>query len=250
MIGPVAPAVDEAPAPGAASSSSRGDRFGAAGRWLRGLSRKQALLGAAVVLALVFLVVGGRNIDLEAFNAWTKKLPAAGVVAVVVLLPLVGFPISALHLAAGLRFEFWIALAIVAAATLAQHVICWLLVRALPRRCFARLEPWRMKLAGAGFRQAAVLCCLLPGMPYTVQLYLLPVMGAPLRVLCLVSVPLHATRATVTILLGAISDELTAGRVVALVVYYAAIFTVCAFALRRLRTALAGANDAERKPIR
>jgi hypothetical protein len=76
-------------------------------------------------------------------------------------------------------------------------------------------------------------------MPYTVQLYLLPIMGAPLRVLCLVSVPLHTTRASVTILLGTLSDELTPGRVAALVAYYLVVFAICGIILSRLRRALA-----------
>ena len=246
MIGPLASRVDDS-AP--EEPPGRETRLGVV-RWFRGLSRRQIVIGALIGLAVLALAFGGRNLDLEGFHAWTKRLPAAGVAAIILLLPLVGFPISALHLAAGLRFEFWTALSIVAAATLAQHVVCWLLVRALPRRFFVRLEPWRKKLEGAGYRQAAVLCCLLPGMPYTVQLYLLPVMGAPLRVLCLISVPLHTSRATVTILLGTISDDLSAGRLVALAAYYAVVFTICAFALRRLKRALGCAGEARAAVLR
>lgn len=205
--------------------------------------RRRVLLILLAVVVIAAVWFGGRGVDLGRFHAWMQRLPAAGVAGLVALLPLVGFPISALHLAAGLRFDFGAALALVAAATLGQHVVAWALVRALPARFFVRLEPWRKKLAGAGHRQAAVLCCLLPGMPYTVQLYLLPVMGAPLRVLCLVSVPLHTARASVTILLGNISDHLSAGRVAALVVYYLLVFAICGVALRRLRRALAGETD-------
>lgn len=211
-------------------------------RQLPGFSRQRVAVGVLLVLVAAAVLLAGQSWDMDAFHAWTKRLPAAGVAWLVAVLPLVGFPVSALHLAAGLRFDFWMALAIVAAATLTQHVAAWGLARALPDRCFARLEPWRKKLAGAGHRQAAVLCCLLPGMPYAVQLYLLPVMGAPLRVLCLISAPLHSTRATVTILLGSISDDLSPGRVTALVAYYLTVFTVCGFALRRLRRALAAAK--------
>jgi len=235
MIGPLAPRVEDAGPPGPASSAREPEAARGGRRW----PRRRVVVGVLVVVAVLAFALSGR-LDLDGFHAWMKRLPAPGVAAVIGFLPLVGFPISALHLAAGLRFEFAPALAIVAGATLAQHVVCWLLVRALPRRFFARLEPWRKKLAGAGYREAAVLCCLLPGMPYTVQLYLLPVIGAPLRVLCLVSVPLHTARATVTILLGTISDDLSAGRVVALVGYYLVVFTACALALRRLRRVLAG----------
>lgn len=194
--------------------------------------------GAVLLGVLVFLVVRGG--DLERFHAWMRSVPAPGVAGLVFALPLAGFPVSALHLAAGLRFEFWPALLLVATATLAQHAAAWALVRALPAAWFARLAPWRERLAGAGHAEAAVLCALVPGMPYSVQLYLLPAMGAPLRVLARVSVPLHTARASVTILLGTLSADFTPARGVALAAYYAAVFTVCGFALRRLRRRLAG----------
>lgn len=215
------------------------------GRRVRGLTRRQIIIGAAAVVAVLALVFGGSGLDLDRFHAWTKGLPAAAVAALVCVLPLVGFPISALHLAAGLRFDFWVALPIVAGATLVQHAAAWALARALPERFFTRLQPWKKKLAGTGHKQAAVLCCLLPGMPYTVQLYLLPLMGAPLRVLCLISVPLHTARATVTILLGNVSDHLTPGRVAALAAYYAVVFTICGFVLRHLRRSLTAAESGD-----
>jgi hypothetical protein len=184
------------------------------------------------------LLVGWRHFDLAAFHAWSGRQSALLVTVLVGVLPLGGFSVSALHLAAGVRFAFWPALLVVAVTGVFQHAAAWALVRLLPARFFRRLEPWREKLAGAGQREAAVLCALVPGMPYTVQLYLLPVMGSPLAVLCLISVPLHTARATVTILLGNISDDLTPARVAGLALYYAAIVLGCGFALRRLRRRL------------
>ncbi len=195
-------------------------------------------VGAVALVAFAVLALRG-GFDLERFHAWMRALPAPAVAGLVVVLPLAGFPVSALHLAAGLRFAFLPALLVVAAATLAQNAGAWALVRALPRGWFGRLAPWREKLAGAGHREAAVLGALVPGMPYSVQLYLLPVMGAPLRVLGTVSVPLHTARASVTILFGTLSDDFTPARVAALAAYYAAVFTLCGFAVRRLRRRLA-----------
>lgn len=242
MIGPLAtPQAEEAVSSRLSAEDEASRRDGWRSR-LRGVSRKRLVLGAGLVLLVIAAVVGGRHLDLEGFHDWAKRLPASGVAGVVAVLPLVGFPVSALHLAAGLRFEFLTAMGVVAAATLSQHALAWGLAHVLPERVFSRFEPWRKKLAGAGHREAAVLCSLVPGMPYTVQLYLLPVMGAPLRVLCLVSVPLHTLRATVTILLGNLSDDLTPGRIVALTAYYLTIFTICGFALRRLRRSLTAAG--------
>lgn len=207
-------------------------------RWLRATTTRQRVLAFISLVAITGLILGWGSIDKEAINERAKEWPASVVTVLVGVLPLAGIPVSALHLATGLRFEFWPALLVVGVTTLFQHVAAWVLVRALPDRFFARLEPWREKLEGAGHREAAVLCCLIPGMPYTVQMYLLPVMGVSLRIICLISAPLHTARATVTILLGTLSDELTPPRVAALAAYYVVIVAGCAFTLRRMRRAL------------
>src|SRR5690606_13672111 len=150
-----------------------------------------------------------------------KALPAAGVIGTISIIPLFGFPVSWLHLVAGVRFDFWAGLLVVTLTGMCHHFLGWGLVRILPRRHFSQIEPWREKLAGAGHRDATLLCCLLPGMPYTVQLYLLPILGVPLRLLVWLAAPLHSVRAVITLLIGDYGDELTPLRVAILVVYYA-----------------------------
>lgn len=227
------PVEDEAPAASEATS-----RETLASR-LRATTKRQRLMILVALVATAALIAGWRHIDLEGFHAWMKTLPAIAVAGLVGVLPLAGFPVSALHLAAGLRFDFAPALLVVAVTTLFQHVAAWALARMLPDRLFARLDPWRERLAGAGHREAAVLCCLLPGMPYTVQLYLLPVMSVPLKIICFISAPLHTARSVVTILLGNLSDDLTPTRVAVLIFYYLVIFAICGLSLRRMRRALA-----------
>lgn len=219
--------------------AGRGERIA---RWWRGLTRKQIATGLCVVAALVAVGIGWRSIDMEAFHAWMQRMPALMVSAVVGVTPLGGFPVSALHLATGVRFPFWTALLVVGITTMFHHTAAWALVRALPDRYFARLDPWREKLAGAGHVEAAVLCSILPGMPYTVQLYLLPVMNVPLRLICLVSGTLHTLRASVTVILGNISADLTVGRVTALAIYYLAIVVVCGYTVRRMRRGILAAR--------
>jgi uncharacterized membrane protein YdjX (TVP38/TMEM64 family) len=218
---------------------------------LRSLGRRRLAWGAVAVALVVLVLVVGRRIDPASFHEWTRTLPAGAVVGLNAVLPLTGFPVSVLHLAAGLRFDFWPAMLVVGITTLGHHVAAWALVRVLPARFFAKLDPWREKLAGAGHVEASVLCSLLPGMPYTAQIYLLPVMNVPLRLLCLVSAPLHALRATVTILLGNLGSDLSTGRVVGFAVYYAVIFAGCAVTVRRMRAALERrrkAPDGEESP--
>jgi uncharacterized membrane protein YdjX (TVP38/TMEM64 family) len=196
----------------------------------------QALFVATGVIALSFL--WGR-IDLADLHARAHRLPGVAVVAAITLLPLVGFPVSWLHLVAGVRFEFAGGMLVVAITSVLHHVLGWALTRLLPAHLFRRLEPWRLRLLGAGHREATLLCCLMPGMPYTVQLYLMPVIGVPFSLMFGLSAALHAARAIVTILLGDMSDNLTPVKLAALAVYYCALFAATALALRGLRRSLA-----------
>lgn len=212
-------------------------------------SRLLARFLAAVVAVAVVSLLWGR-IDIDEIHARAKAVPAVGVIAAIAVLPLIGFPVSILHLVAGVRFDFWSGILVVGATTAIHHLLGWTLVRVLPRRWFERLDPWRKKLRGAGYLDVTLLCCLLPGMPYTVQLYLKPLVGTPLWLILGLSTLLHTARAVVTILLGDISADLTPGKIAALAVYYVLLFAVSAVALRHLRRTLAMKNtDATSAPI-
>lgn len=202
---------------------------------------------SAGVLLIAALAVGYQFIDPAAFQAAAREWPAPLVVTAIALLPLVGFPVSWLHLVAGLCFGFVGGFTVVLLTTTFHHVAGWTLVRLLPRKAFKRLEPWKKKLAGAGHREATLLGGLIPGMPYVVHLYVLPLIGTPFVVLCGFGVLVHTTRAFVTILLGDQSGNLTPGRIAALVVYYAIIFGLCGWALRNLQRRLKRKQPAQAK---
>lgn len=191
-----------------------------------------------LVLALVViagLVVMYQRIDPAEFQATARGWPSWVVIAVITLLPMVGFPVSWLHLVAGLCFGFIGGLIVVLVTTLVHHLAGWWLVRVLPSRYFKRFEPWEERLEGAGHRDATLLGGLVPGMPYVVHLYVLPMLGTPLLMLCGLGVGVHTARAFVTILLGDQSGDLTPGRIAALVAYYAVLFGLSAWALRSLQ---------------
>lgn len=196
----------------------------------------RAAVVAVAVIALAFL--WGR-IAPEELHAQARELSGVAVIAAITLLPFVGFPVSVLHLVAGVRFGFAAGMLVVAITSVLHHVLGWGLTRLLPARFFKRLDPWRERLRGAGHRDATLLCCLLPGMPYTVQLYLMPVIGVPFSLMFGLSAALHTARAIITILLGDLSDELTPGKLAALAIYYCALFAVSALALRSLRRSMA-----------
>lgn len=199
------------------------------------VTRRRLMLAVLTAALLGGLTYFWHTLGPEELLARTRALPAAGVLAVISLAPLLGFPVSVLHLLAGLRFDFLTGLLVVTLTGMCHHLLGWAFVRFLPRRYFTSLDPWREKLVGAGHRDATLLCCVLPGMPYTVQLYLLPAIGTPLWLLIWVAAPLHTVRAVVTLLLGSFSDDLTPARLALLVGYYVTLIVVSGLTLRQLR---------------
>lgn len=197
------------------------------------LIRALFVLGGVMALSALW----GR-IDVADLHERARQLPGIVVIAAITLLPLVGFPVSWLHLVAGVRFGFEGGMLVVAITSVLHHLLGWALTRLLPAHFFRRLEPWRLRLRGAGHRDATLLCCLMPGMPYTVQLYLMPVIGVPFSLMFGLSAALHTGRAIVTILLGDMSDNLTPAKLAALAAYYCALFAATVLAFRGLRRSM------------
>jgi uncharacterized membrane protein YdjX (TVP38/TMEM64 family) len=203
------------------------------------------LLGKVILTAIILGGLGyfWHTLGLEEILTRAKALPALAVIGTISIIPLFGFPVSWLHLIAGIRFDFTLGLLIVTLTGMCHHWLGWGLVRILPRRFFAEIEPWRDRLAGAGHRDATLLCCLLPGMPYTVQLYLLPILGVPLRLLIWLAAPLHAVRAVITLLLGDYGNELTPLRLAILVAYYTLLTIVSIVIIQHLRRTIAAGQS-------
>ncbi len=191
-------------------------------------------LASAVLAVLGGLIAFGHLIDIKQVHAKARELPGWIGVALLTFLPLVGFPVSLLHVAAGVRFGIGGGMVAVAASTLVQHVLAWGLVRIAPQTFAKRLKPWRDRLPEGEHVSVTVLCCLLPGLPYSAQLYLLPMIGVPLSVIIWCGVTLHTARAAVSIIGGDLSDELTPMNIAWLTLYYLAGFTACFYLLRRI----------------
>ena len=185
-----------------------------------------------VILGFIGLVLLQRHLDLAQIHTRAQALPGLAVAAAIAVLPLIGFPVSVLHLVAGVRFGFLGGIVVVAVTGIIQHVLGWVLVRYLPARLLARLAPWRAKLAGSGHLNATLICCLIPGMPYTLPLYLLPALGVPLPLLFGLAPLIHTARALVTILLGEMSGDLTPMRLFALSAYYLVLFVLTGWCIR------------------
>lgn len=209
--------------------------------WLAAARVSRSVWGKMVVVIAGLMVVGflWRRFDVKELYQLARGQSGAVVFLVMVILPLAGFPVSWLHVVAGMRFGFLGGGVVVAVTGVLHHVLGWMLVQALPERFFRRLAPWRRRFAGTSCRDATLLCGLLPGMPYVVQLYLLPAIGTPFPLMFGLSAALHTARALVTIYVGDASEDLTWTRMVMIVVYYVVLFAISFLALRRLRGSMA-----------
>jgi uncharacterized membrane protein YdjX (TVP38/TMEM64 family) len=201
--------------------------------------RQIATIAVAVgVVAALF----HRVIDIDAVHAEADRLPAGVVFALLLILPLFGFPVSLLHVAAGIRFGVALGLAVVALSILLQLLASYAIVRRW-RKYFERAR-WvaklRRRLPHGAHASVSVFTVLLPGAPYSAINYVLPLLGVPLRTFLLCAFPIHTLRSTVTVTFGDQSDQLTAGRLAVLLVYALLIVGAMWWAYHRLQSRLSG----------
>ncbi len=196
-------------------------------------------IGALVAGALAALLY--RQLDIEAVHAAAARLPAGAAFALLVVLPLAGFPASLLHVAAGIRFGAAAGLALVSLSILLQLLASHALVSRWRAR-FERLR-WlrrvRERIPDGAHASVCLFTVLLPGAPYAAINYTLPLLGVPLRTFLLCAWPLHTLRSTVTVLLGDQSAHLTALRLAVLIGYALLILAASWWTYRRLQAQFA-----------
>jgi uncharacterized membrane protein YdjX (TVP38/TMEM64 family) len=175
------------------------------------------------------------QISVSELAALAERLNGWLVFAGVLVLPLVGFPVSVLHLLAGMRWGIPEGMALVTASIFLQLLASHGVVQ-MARPLFARrLGNVRRRIPHGAHGPVSLFTMLLPGVPYFAKNYVLPLIGVPLRTYMAWCFPLHSLRATVPVIFGDQADELTPLRVVLYGVYGAAILLACAWVFRRLR---------------
>jgi uncharacterized membrane protein YdjX (TVP38/TMEM64 family) len=198
---------------------------------------------AAVVLVAGAIAFGlYKQIDVEAVHAQAARLNAFVAFGLLVLLPLIGFPASLLHVAAGIRFGAGLGLMLVSTSILIQLVASHTMVRRW-RPYFERarwVKKVRARIPEGAHAGVTIFTVLLPGAPYAAVNYVLPLIGVPLRTFLLCAWPLHTLRSTITVAFGDQSDNLTAGRLAVLLAYALAILGVSWWTYHRLQSRFAG----------
>ena len=223
-------------------------------RRARSLDRRTVITGVIVLAAIITLTIFYRQIDLADLHRRAERLNGFAVYALIVVLPLVCFPVSAVHAVAGARFGVGLGFLLVASTIILQLLIAYALVRAAPDFFSRRLEWIRRKLPKAAHTPLTQLTMLLPGAPYWAQLYVLPLVGVPLRTYLLWSLPITVARSLAGILFGDLSGHLTPGRIAGFVGYFVVITAGSVWAFRRLQARIQGrpraANGRKRAALR
>lgn len=193
------------------------------------------------ITALLYSKVG-----LEELHEQAARLNGGIAFALLVALPLLGFPASLLHVAAGIRFGAPLGLTLVSLSILIQLLASYATVR-LWRQRFERAR-WvakiRERIPDGAHAGVCVFTVLLPGVPFAAVNYILPLIGVPLRTFLLCAWPLHTLRSTVTVVFGDQSAHLTATRLAILMAYALMILGASWWTYRRLQSRFEGRRRA------
>jgi uncharacterized membrane protein YdjX (TVP38/TMEM64 family) len=191
---------------------------------------------AVAIVACVGIALLYHRVDLETVRDYAERINGGVAFALLVALPLVGFPVSVLHVVMGIRFGVGWGMALVSLSIALQLLASYALVH-LFREKFARhFEPVRRKIPRAAHGSMCLFTMLLPGVPFFAKNYVLPLLGVPLRTYLLVCLPVHIARSAVAVFFGDESDHLTPTRITWLAIYYAVTLGVSAWLFRRIRS--------------
>jgi uncharacterized membrane protein YdjX (TVP38/TMEM64 family) len=190
---------------------------------------------ALIVGAISALVYS--QLEIETVHREAGRINGALAFALLVVLPLVGFPASVLHVAAGIRFGGPIGLALVSLSILLQLLASYAIVR-IWRKRFERarwVKKIRERIPDGAHASVCAFTVLLPGVPYAAVNCVLPIVGVPLRTFIACAWPLHTLRSTVTVFFGDQSAHLTAARLAVLLAYASLIAGASWWTYRRLQ---------------
>lgn len=192
--------------------------------------------GFIVAIAAAAALLHDR-IDVHEVHRQAARLPAGLAFGLLAVLPLIGFPVSVLHVAAGIRFGAGLGLALVSLSIGLQLLASFAIVH-LWRDWFERSK-WigriRKRIPHGAHTSICLFAVVLPGAPYAGINYALPLLGVPLRTYLLCCLPIHTLRSTVTVVFGDQSDQLTPGRLLVLLAYAMMILGMSWWMYRRLR---------------
>jgi uncharacterized membrane protein YdjX (TVP38/TMEM64 family) len=212
--------------------------------WIGDFPWRRVLIALPIIALVATLLY--HQIDVHAVHERAREFNGVAAFGLLAVLPLIGFPASMLHVAAGVRFGSMLGLTLVATSILFQLLVSYSLVHIF-RASFSKwrwVQRVRERIPDGAHASICVFAVLLPGAPYAAINYTLPVIGVPFHTYVLCCLPLHTLRATVTVLFGDQSDKFTGARLAVLVLYALLILGASWWTFRRLKSRLEGPPEA------
>lgn len=213
--------------------------------------KKLLLSWRALIVAVVFLAgiyVLSRSLTIASVHACANRLNGPLAFLLLTILPLLGFPVSVLHVTAGIRFGVARGLGLVALSILIQLLASYGLVHWRESYFQRRFRKIRAEIPSGAHGAVALFTLLIPGVPYFAKNYVLPVIGIPLRTYLALGFPIHVVQSVIAVVLGDQSDHLTSLRITVMVVYYAVTLAATWWAFRRVRTQIVSPPKAANGP--
>jgi uncharacterized membrane protein YdjX (TVP38/TMEM64 family) len=176
-----------------------------------GFSGRAKLLLGALVLVLAAAALHFSGFEWREAPAMLQRVNRPLAIVLMATLPIVGFPISAVYLAAGAIFGPWVGGLVVAGATLSHVLVTHLLARTVLRQRVEQLRrKWSKKVPKVPREENVTLVAMIvivPALPYIARNVLLALSRVSLFHLVGIGVPLFVARSYVTIFLGDLGND-------------------------------------------
>ncbi len=195
-------------------------------------------LALGILIVAAGLIWFRHLIDLPALHDRANEFPAWCVLLCLLVLPLVGFPVSVLHAVVGAKFGLPLGLTLVGISIAVQLLVSYAVVRAAPH-FFAKRFAWlHRRLPPTTHRSLTLFTMLLPGAPFFAQNYVLAIARVPFAIYFGYSFPIHVVRSIIGVIFGEWSDHPTPWRIATFVIYAVGVTVFCGWAFRRLQAQL------------
>lgn len=182
-----------------------------------------------VLLAAGFLFYSSEIKQLFALIR-NENLHPAYLVAAFLILPVLFFPFSALLIVIGLRFDMWAGILILFAAMPVHLAVSYYLARQV---FHDRLKKYARRRFQLDFQvpqrrqtQFSFLFMVIPGLPYTVKNYLLPLSGIPFGKYLLISWLVQGTMGIPFVVLGDAASKWNVALLLIFLVLFAVVYFI------------------------
>jgi uncharacterized membrane protein YdjX (TVP38/TMEM64 family) len=209
-------------------------------------SRKCLILAASVILVGTSIIMlmnqGGLSDFADHATDLSEKIHPLFAIVLMAILPALGFPITPIYLAAGLRFGSTMGFLIMTACTFFHIFIPFVVTRKILKNSLGRwLTNSRHKLPPTTSTNAwfiSLLAALFPGIPYFMRNYLLAMTEVPFKVALTVCWPIYALRSFLVIYAGDVSHDWTSGKITLFIIIYGVKLSICGWLVLRLKASL------------